>query len=94
MTDKTIGGCVRTPCPDAFYRSSIHLATTWITRDARPQHWRRLWEHSLIQSPAKMTTPSGSSSGRERKTILNGAKPLKEDSWQANDNYKLSSRRQ
>ncbi|RVW60439.1 hypothetical protein CK203_105727 [Vitis vinifera] len=34
-------------------------------RDARPQHWRRLWE-SLIQSPAKMATPSRSlSSARE-----------------------------
>ncbi|RVW94495.1 hypothetical protein CK203_035735 [Vitis vinifera] len=32
MADKTIGGCVRTPRPDAF------------CRDARPQHWRRLWE--------------------------------------------------
>ena len=31
-------------------------------RDARPQHWRRLWESSLIQSPAKMATPSKSRS--------------------------------
>ena len=44
---------------------SIHLAATWIIRDARPQHWRRLWENSLIQSPTKMATPSQSrSSGK------------------------------
>ena len=49
MANKTIGGCVRTPCPDAFCRYnrliknplcvenhvSIHLAVTWITGYAR-----------------------------------------------------------
>ena len=48
---------------------SIHLAATWTTGYARRQHWRRLWEtllFILIQSLAKMTTPSQSrSSGRK-----------------------------
>ena len=41
MADKTIGGCVRTPCPDTFCRDDwtrtlswlkacVHLAATWI----------------------------------------------------------------
>ncbi|KAL6343089.1 hypothetical protein AAG906_018922 [Vitis piasezkii] len=79
MADKTIGGCVRTPRPAPF--------------DARPQHWRR--RGKITDSPPKdgHTFPSRSS-GRERKIILNGVEPSKEDSWQVNDNCKLSSRRQ
>ncbi|RVW21311.1 hypothetical protein CK203_114348 [Vitis vinifera] len=43
--------------------ASIHLATTWIVKDARYQHWRRLWEvFTLIQSLKKMATPSQSRS--------------------------------
>ena len=52
MANKTIGGCIRTPCPDVFFagittesrtyfgwgRASIHLATTWNIRSARYQH--------------------------------------------------------
>ncbi|RVW67696.1 hypothetical protein CK203_063387 [Vitis vinifera] len=57
----------RTPC--VLRIVSIHLAATWTTGYARRQHWRRLWEillFILIQSLAKMATPSQSrSSGRE-----------------------------
>ena len=52
MANKTIGGCVRTPCPDAFCRCnhwiknplcvenhvSIHIAATWTIGYARRQH--------------------------------------------------------
>ncbi|RVW22439.1 hypothetical protein CK203_099233 [Vitis vinifera] len=81
MADKTIGGCVRNPVRTPF-------AVTWITRDARPQHWRRLWELSLIQSPVKdgHTFPKSFILVGERKIILNGVEPSKEDNWQASDN--------
>ena len=45
MADKTIGGCVQTPFASTIEsrtyigwdHASIHLAATWIARDARPQ---------------------------------------------------------
>ncbi|KAL6340008.1 hypothetical protein AAG906_038843 [Vitis piasezkii] len=82
MVDKTIGGCVRTPCSDAF------------CRDARPQHWRRLWENI---SPIQVTSKDGHdfrsrSYGRERK-ITEWRQAIEEDSWQASDNESSLPRR-
>ena len=71
MTDKTIGGCVRTSFAGGLRQESSSVEGKRPSGDredpgdVRPQHWRRLWE-SFAQSAAKMSTPSKScSSARE-----------------------------
>ncbi|RVX04473.1 hypothetical protein CK203_018394 [Vitis vinifera] len=92
MANKTIGGCVRTPCPDVFAGITTE-SRTFVVEIACPSIWQlrgtpgrevstlapSVGNFYLIQSLAKMATPSRShSSGRERKMILNGVKPSKE----------------
>ena len=67
MTDKTIGGCVRTSFVGGLRQESSSVEGERPSGDredpgdVRPQHWRRLWE-SFAQSAAKMSTPSKSHS--------------------------------
>ncbi|KAL6319919.1 hypothetical protein AAG906_036995 [Vitis piasezkii] len=52
--------------------------------DARLQHWHRLWEE-LFKAARRLG---------ETKTISNGVKPWKGDSWRASDKCRLSSKKQ
>ena len=70
MANKTIGGCVRTPCPDAFGRCnhwiknplcvenhvSIHIAATWTIGYARRQHTRHRSHPPSAHSAGNSTT--------------------------------------
>ena len=70
MTNKTIGGCVRTSCPDIFCRidwartpswliAHVHLAAAGIP-GTRGINIGAVYGNSLILSTAKMSTPSRS----------------------------------
>ncbi|KAL6349118.1 hypothetical protein AAG906_033774 [Vitis piasezkii] len=83
MANKTIGGCVRTPVRTPF--------ATWIIRNVRPQHWRRLWElfYLFIRFSHQQRwphLPKANHPVEGGKMILNGGKPLKKDSWQVRNN--------
>ena len=62
--------------------------------DARPQHWRRLWEPLLRQQPRCPHLPGATYRLKETKAISNGVKPWKCDSWRASDKCRLSFRKQ
>ncbi|RVW85527.1 hypothetical protein CK203_044091 [Vitis vinifera] len=62
--------------------------------DARLQHWHRLWEELFSRRQRCPHLREAARRLGETKTISNGAKPWKGDSWRASDKCRLSSRKQ
>ncbi|RVW87645.1 hypothetical protein CK203_041200 [Vitis vinifera] len=62
--------------------------------DARPQHWRRLWEPLFSQRRRCPHLPGAARRLEETKAISNSAKPWKDDNWRSSDKCRLSFRKQ
>ena len=101
--NKTIGGCVRTTCPDVFcrlikariifsWKGSVHLATA---RAPVTQSFNigAVCGKLLNQRQRYPHLPGVVRQPKETNAISNGTRPWKDDSWRASNKCKLSSRK-